>query len=156
MNESSWRERMPWKINYPDKSIFEYFLEISKDFDDNKILFKEGSKDYKTKDVLEKTNKLAYFLDANSIEKNETVAILLPNSIGFVISIFASFQVGAKVTLINPRLSQKEIAFQLRDSESKVLITNHMLCEKIIEIVNQYQCICIETMDCMDNNPPAL
>ena len=67
------------------------------------------------------TNKLAYFLDANTVEKNETIAILLPNSIGFVISIFASFQVGAKVTLINTRLSQKEIAFQLRDSESKVL-----------------------------------
>jgi len=85
------------------------------------------------------TNKIAYFLDANTVEKNETIAILLPNSIGFVISIFASFQVGAKVTLINPRLSQKEIAFQLRDSESKVLITNTDLCEKIAETVNQYQ-----------------
>ena len=139
MSESSWRERMPWKINYPDKSVFEYFLEISKGFDDNKILFKEGSRDYKTKDIIEMTNKLAYFLDASSIEKDETVAILLPNSIGIVISIFASFQVGAKVTLINTRLSQREIAFQLRDSESKALITDFSFCDRVSEIVSQYQ-----------------
>ncbi|MCG3260533.1 MAG: acyl--CoA ligase, partial [Candidatus Heimdallarchaeota archaeon] len=124
MNESSWRERMPLKIDYPDKSVFEYFVEISKGFDDNKILFKEGSKVYTAKEIIEKTNKLAFFLDASSIEKDETVAILLPNSIGMIVSIFASFQIGAKVTLINTRLSQREIAFQLRDSESKVLITD--------------------------------
>ncbi len=139
MSESSWKDMFPSRIKYPNKSVYEYFLEIIEKSDENSILFKEESRDYKAKEIIEMTNKLAYFLDANTIEKNETIAILLPNSIGLVTSIFASFQVGAKVTLINPRLSQKDISFQLRDSESKVLITNTDLCDKIAEIVSQYQ-----------------
>jgi len=128
-----------WKIIYPDQSVYGYFLEITEKFEKNKILFEENNQSYTSQNITEMSNKLAKFFEENLVETNDTISIILSNSIWFVVAIFASFQVGAKVTLINPRLSQKEIAFQLTDSETKVLITSTNICEAIIEVVKQFQ-----------------
>lgn len=132
-------EEIDWKIKYPNLSLYSYFLEIAKKFDEDKILFEEGNQKFTSSKIIEMSNKLAKFFDDSSVEVNDTISIILPNSIWFVVSIFAAYQVGAKVTLINPRLSQKEIAFQLTDSETKVLITNNTLCMGIKEVINQFQ-----------------
>ncbi len=128
-----------WKIEYPNFSVYGYFLELSKKFEENRILFEEGEQQFTASKLIEMSNKLAKFFDDSFVEANDTIAILLPNSICFVVSIFAAYQIGAKVTLINPRLSQKEIAFQLTDSETKVIITNDTLCQNIKEVLSQYQ-----------------
>ncbi|MCE7742612.1 MAG: long-chain fatty acid--CoA ligase [Candidatus Heimdallarchaeota archaeon] len=139
MSKTDSSEEIDWKIKYPNLSLYSYFLEIAKKFDEDKILFEEGNQKFTSSKIIEMSNKLAKFFDDSSVEVNDTISIILPNSIWFVVSIFAAYQVGAKVTLINPRLSQKEIAFQLTDSETKVLITNNTLCMGIKEVINQFQ-----------------
>ncbi|HTY27130.1 MAG TPA: AMP-binding protein, partial [Mycobacterium sp.] len=81
-------------------------------------------------DVVELTN--AAFLDAVSstaadlrgvgVSAGDVVAIKLPNSAEFVVSLFAAWRVGAAVTPINPSLSAPEVQHQLADSAAKVLI----------------------------------
>lgn len=132
-------DKSNWKINYPKKSIYRYLLEVLDKFGENHVLFEENGVEYTSKMIIEMSNKLAKFLDDSSVEPSDTVSILLPNSIWFVVSILATYQVGAKVTLINPRLSQKEIAFQLTDSETKVFITNTTLCQTVFEVLKQFQ-----------------
>ena len=127
-----------WKIDYPKVSIYEYFLEVTKDFPEDRILFEEQDEKYSAKRIIDMSNKIAKFLEDSSVKPNDTVSILLPNSIWLVVSIFAAFQVGAKVTLINPRLSDKEISFQLSDSETKVFITNTELCQNVFEVLKQF------------------
>ena len=47
---------------------------------------------------------------------------MLPNTAGFVVSLFAVWRVGAAVTPINPSLRPGEVTYQVSDARAKVLI----------------------------------
>lgn len=108
------------KIDYSNCSIYENFLNVYQNRLDE-VLIEQDSSLYTAEKIINYSNRLAQFLIDSDIQPNDTVSLLLPNSIWFVISILSSFQVGAKVTLINPRLASREIQFQLTDSETKIL-----------------------------------
>ena len=52
----------------------------------------------------------------------DVVAIMLPNTAGFVVSLFAAWRIGAAVTPINPSLTATEVSYQVADAAAKVLI----------------------------------
>ncbi|MHA1201041.1 MAG: AMP-binding protein [Candidatus Heimdallarchaeaceae archaeon] len=138
MSDSKWLNIKETTIKYPEASIYEIFLNVT-ERDLDKIVIEQGKESYTPRQLIEYSNKLAdYFLSEN-IQPQDTISVLLPNTIWFVVSVFASFQVGAKVTLINPRLSLKEIEFQIIDSETKILITNESFCELISNIPEHYK-----------------
>ena len=118
-------------------SIYEKFLEIVEEIPDA-IIIEEGNEKYTAKDIIKYSNHLAGYFISSEIKSNDTISILLPNSVWFLVSILASFQAGAKVTLINPRLSLREIQFQLIDSKTKILITNSEFIELIKEIPKDF------------------
>ena len=60
------------------------------------------------------------------VGKDDKVAILHPNCHVFLESYYAIPQIGAISVPINYRLSPREIAFILKDSESKILIADSM------------------------------
>ncbi len=138
MSDSKWLNFKETTIKYPEASIYEIFLNVT-ERDLDKIIIEQGKESYTPRQLIKYSNKLAdYFLSEN-IQPQDTISVLLPNTIWFVVSVFAAFQVGAKVTLINPRLSQKEIEFQIIDSETKILITNESFCELISNIPKHYK-----------------
>ena len=47
---------------------------------------------------------------------------MLPNTAGFVVSLFAAWRLGATVTPINPSLRPAEVTYQVSDARAKVLI----------------------------------
>ena len=49
---------------------------------------------------------------------------MLPNTAGFVVSLFAAWRLGAAVTPINPSLRPAEVQYQLADADAKVLIVD--------------------------------
>ena len=54
------------------------------------------------------------------------VAIKLPNTVEFVVSLFAAWRLGAAVTPVNPALSPQEVRYQLADAGAKVLIADEL------------------------------
>jgi acyl-CoA synthetase (AMP-forming)/AMP-acid ligase II len=50
------------------------------------------------------------------------VALMLPNTVGFVVSLFAAWRLGAAVTPINPSLRPAEVCYQVSDAGAKVLV----------------------------------
>ena len=54
------------------------------------------------------------------------VAIQLPNTVEFVVSLFAAWRLGAAVTPVNPALSPQEVRYQLADAGAKVLIADEL------------------------------
>lgn len=52
----------------------------------------------------------------------DVVAVLLPNRSEIVTTMFASWRQGAALTPVNPALTDDEVRYQLRDSNSRVLI----------------------------------
>src|SRR5208337_3345333 len=58
------------------------------------------------------------------VSRGDVVAIMLPNTAGFVVSLFAAWRLGAAVTPINPSLRPAEVQYQLADADAKVLIVD--------------------------------
>ncbi len=71
-------------------------------------------------------NRLSHGLKSFGIGKDDKVAILHPNCHAFLEAYYAIPQIGAISVPINYRLSPREIAFILKDSESRVLIADSM------------------------------
>lgn len=66
-------------------------------------------------------NAAAAFI-AKGINKEDKIALMLPNSLQYVISYFATLLCGATVVQINPMYQSNELLHVLNDSEAKLLI----------------------------------
>ncbi|WP_369167535.1 class I adenylate-forming enzyme family protein [Streptomyces sp. R28] len=51
------------------------------------------------------------------------VALLLPNTVDFVVVLFAAWRLGAVVTPVNPALTEPEVRHQLGDADAMVVVT---------------------------------
>jgi acyl-CoA synthetase (AMP-forming)/AMP-acid ligase II len=56
------------------------------------------------------------------VSAGDVVAIMLPNTASFVVSLFAAWRLGAAVTPINPSLTPAEVNYQVSDAAATVLI----------------------------------
>lgn len=78
---------------------------------------------------------LASVLAAKSIQKRDKVALLLPNSVEFVVLYFSCMQLGAIPVPININLAAKDISHILSNSNARMLIAENNLQEQINEII---------------------
>ena len=58
------------------------------------------------------------------VSRGDVVAIMLPNTASFVVSLFAAWRLGAAVTPINPSLRPAEVQYQLADADARVVIVD--------------------------------
>jgi len=81
-----------------------------------------GGRRWTYQEFHQRINRLSHLLKGFGIEKDDKVAVLLPNCHYFLEVYYGIAQIGAISVPINIRLSPGEIAFILQDSESKILI----------------------------------
>ncbi len=91
-------------------------------FMDRTMLFKE---------VLEFSQKFATFLQKNGLEKGDVVAICLANCPQYLFAAYGTYIAGGTVTGCSALLSPDEIAYQMKDSGAKFLVTMDILYEKV-------------------------
>ncbi|MBM4340426.1 MAG: fatty acid--CoA ligase [Deltaproteobacteria bacterium] len=90
-----------------------------------------GGKRWTYREFHDRVNRFSNSLKAFGIDKDDKVAILLPNCHTFLETYYGIAQIGATSVPINIRLSPGEIAFILQDSESKVLIVDPVYQKQI-------------------------
>jgi len=73
---------------------------------------------------LEAVRRAGAALRRRGVSGGDVVAIMLPNTVSFVVSLFAAWRVGAAVTPINPALRPAEVRYQLADAGAKVVIVD--------------------------------
>ena len=78
------------------------------------------------------------------IEKGDRIALLLQNCLEFVLLVFASAKLGAIIVPLNTRLQEKELAFMLGHSGSKLLITDKDSQQKISSLLRHEE---LETLE---------
>jgi acyl-CoA synthetase (AMP-forming)/AMP-acid ligase II len=83
-----------------------------------------GNKHWTYQEFCGRIHQLSRCLKGFGLKKDDKVAILHPNCHTFLEAYYAIPQIGAISVPINTRLSPREIAFILQDSESKVLIAD--------------------------------
>ena len=85
-------------------------------------------------EFLDAVVRAAAALQARGVSAGDVVAIMLPNTASFVVSLFAAWRLGAAATPINPTLAAAEIAHQVSDAAAKVLIVEQPLAGEVPEV----------------------
>ncbi|WP_454198622.1 class I adenylate-forming enzyme family protein [Nocardia sp. Marseille-Q1738] len=82
----------------------------------------DDSNELNNRELLATVQRAAACLRAAGVTTGDVVAIMLPPTVDLVVSLFATWRVGATATLIDPSLTDREAGSQIADAGSKVLI----------------------------------
>jgi long-chain acyl-CoA synthetase len=77
--------------------------------------------------LLKKTNCFAENLASLGVKSNDSVMLILPNGIEFVVAVFAIAKLGAIIIPLNIALESTELDFYLNDSKPKILVSTTKL-----------------------------
>ena len=69
-------------------------------------------------------NRIAAGLEKHGVKQGDHVALLLGTQMEFPLSFFALMKLGAVVVPLNTRFKGEELAYEINDSESKILIVD--------------------------------
>lgn len=89
------------------------------------------------KTLYKKTLQFAAYLQHLGVKKGDRVAVMLPNIPQTVISFYAILQAGCIAVPVNPLYQEREIAFIMKDSGAKVIITLDMLYNRVEKVMKQ-------------------
>ncbi|MBO8156709.1 MAG: o-succinylbenzoate--CoA ligase [Bacillaceae bacterium] len=76
----------------------------------------------------------AYQLNTAGVQRGDHIAILSQNSYEMAVAIHALSYIGAVGVLLNTRLSPRELAYQIKDSESAFLLYDERLNDKTVAL----------------------
>ncbi len=112
---------MPQTIKYPKVPLFELLRNTAKKHPEHIAIVFLGKKiTYKELDIL--SDKFATALHDMGVKKGDRVALFLPNVPQYIISYYGALKVGAITTAISPLAKEREVEFQLTNSEAETLI----------------------------------
>lgn len=70
----------------------------------------------------QRANNFATYLRSNGVSRGDVVAVMLPNSVDFVVALFGSWLAGAAITPINPTFTANEFDYQVDNSGARVIV----------------------------------
>lgn len=82
-------------------------------------------------ELLAAANRVSNGLRSLGVDKGDTVAVVLPNSIEFLQLYFGALQIGCYFTPINHHLVGPEIAYIVNDSDAKVLVGDARFADEL-------------------------
>ncbi|WP_320039926.1 long-chain fatty acid--CoA ligase [uncultured Desulfobacter sp.] len=129
----SYAQGIPLHVDYQNILIPQYLEQSAKNFPDNPALIFQGYAMTYTH-FNDTVCRFATALKELGIKKGDRVAILLPNIIPCVVAYYATLKIGGIVVLNNPLYADRELERQLTDSGAKLLITQDILVDRMLEL----------------------
>jgi long-chain acyl-CoA synthetase len=126
----SYAKEVPPSIDYEPVTIPEALERTAKNHSEAVSLIMMGKKLTFSK-VNELVDRFANALSDLGIEKGDKVAIMVPNMPQAVIATYAVFKLGGVVVMHNPLYTERELEYQLNDSDSKMAICLDLLVPRI-------------------------
>jgi long-chain acyl-CoA synthetase len=113
---------VPAHTNYPRRPLYEILRRAAAEGRDLPCTTFLGA-DLTFGEIKDRVDRLATALARLGITKGDRVGIMLPNCPPYVIGVFAVLRLGATVVNINPAYTPPEVAFILRDSGVRMVLT---------------------------------
>ncbi|MBW2095115.1 MAG: long-chain fatty acid--CoA ligase [Deltaproteobacteria bacterium] len=137
MEERVWHKSyargVPASVDYQKITLHGALEKTAQTFPDTVALIMMGKKiTYRELDLL--VNRFAGALAGLGVKKGDKVALLLPNMPQVVIASYAAFKLGAVVVMNNPLYTERELEYQLNDSDSKVAICMDLLVPRVLKL----------------------
>ncbi|KAH7423082.1 hypothetical protein KP509_12G038600 [Ceratopteris richardii] len=133
------RSKLP-DISIPDHlPVAKYCMERAHDIADKPCLLQntEGEKSFYTYGEVEiSARRIASGLLNMGIKKGDTIMLLLPNSVEFVLFFMGAAMAGVVITTCNPFFTKNEIGKQIYGSSAKLIITQEANAEKVSNAVD--------------------
>jgi len=129
----SYAEGVSESIDVEKISLPEALTRSSSRFPDNPALYFQGTRI----DFRELENMVSRFSSALvglGVKPGDKIALLLPNLVQTVVAIFGALRVGAVVVMNNPLYTDRELEYQLNDSDSRCLISFDVLVPRMIKL----------------------
>lgn len=123
-------EGIPPSLEYEDIPLPDTLRNTAQKYPDRVALHFMGY-EMTFKQLYEAVLKLANYLRELGIEKGDRVAIMLPNTPQAVISFYGVLFAGGVVVETNPMYTERELAYQLKDSGAKAIIALEILYPRI-------------------------
>jgi long-chain acyl-CoA synthetase len=113
---------MPVELSFESLTMPQILTRTAGRFPDHPALIFMGTViTYRELDKL--VNRFARALEQLGIREGDKIAVILPNVPQIVIAVYAAFRIGAVNVMNNPLYTEKELTYQLNDSDSVALIT---------------------------------
>ncbi len=122
-----------------EQKLFHQLFEEQVNSTPKNIALKYGQSEVSFKDLNQRSNKLARYLRKNYlITANLPIALYMEKSEFMIIAILAILKSGGAYIIIEPGSSQDQIAFILRDSDPKLLLTKTEYAKQLIKMVKEF------------------
>jgi long-chain acyl-CoA synthetase len=132
---SSWPKDVPKNLEYPKVPLHAILKKTAKEHPEKAaIAYFEREITYAELDLL--SDQFAVALTVLGVKKGGKVAVFLPNIPQFIIAYFGILKAGAVLTAISPLHKEREVEYQLSDSEAETIIVLNAL-HPIVERVRQ-------------------
>ena len=116
-----WPATIPPNLDYPKVPLHELLRDTAKKHPNiSAITNFEREITYAELDLL--SDQFAGGLAALGVKKGSRVAIFLPNMPQFIIAYFGILKVGAVLTAISPMHKERELAYQLNNSQAEIIV----------------------------------
>ena len=123
-------------LNYPDKMIYEYFLETAT-LHPNYIAYEYFGREVTYQKFVQQIAECAKALKGIGTMEDEVITICTPNMPEAIIMFYAINMIGAIANIIHPLSSENEILNYLQISNSTKIITIDISVHKIVNILKE-------------------
>lgn len=129
-------ETIPEEIEIAEKSLQQFLVETAKKYP-TKVAIHFNGKEMTFNEIYESALKLANYLKGLGIKKGDRVGIMLPNTPQSFICFFGVMFAGGVVVQTNPMYTEREVAYQMKDSGAKIIIALDILYPRITKVKNE-------------------
>ncbi|MDE0408104.1 MAG: AMP-binding protein, partial [Alphaproteobacteria bacterium] len=119
---ASYPDHVNWDAEIPEGPLFAILDESIRRFPDNEAMDFLG-KAYSYAELGALVDRAAAGFRALGVEKGVKVGLFLPNCPQFVVSFFGVLKAGGTVVNYSPLYSEEELAYQIEDSETDIMVT---------------------------------
>jgi amino acid adenylation domain-containing protein/non-ribosomal peptide synthase protein (TIGR01720 family) len=126
--------------DYPKyKNVIELFEKSVNDFPES-IAVILGDKKLTYKELDERSNQLANYLQLNGVKSETLVPLLIERSIEMIVGIFGIIKAGGAYVPIDPEYPEERISFMLNDTDASVIVSSK-LCKAVIPEAERFKII---------------
>ncbi|ADK83761.1 AMP-dependent synthetase and ligase [Desulfarculus baarsii DSM 2075] len=154
-HHSSWPNRMPKKLDYPQTPLHDLLATSARRFPDKPGVIYYGQV-ITYAQLWDQAQRLAGALAAMGLQKGDRVALYMQNCPHYLIGCFGVYAAGGVVAPLNPMLVERELYNIVGDSGARFIITTTELYGRVAPIAADLgveRVICGSLWDYMPENP---
>ncbi|MFX3674540.1 MAG: AMP-binding protein [Paenisporosarcina sp.] len=133
---SQYPPEIPHTLNYESIPVQEYLTRAYHNYPE-KIAIHFLGKDVTYRELFESSLKFANYLRSIGIQTGDRVAIMLPNCPQNVIGYYGILFAGGIVVQTNPLYTERELAYQMKDSGAKAILSLDILYPRISKVIEE-------------------